>query len=334
MLTRVARPGLPALGSRSRVPGPGGISRRVPVPHRQGEAAGLRAALTAHAETAARRAGAHAEVDIEDAALTAGQEQLVFSIARELLANAARHSQARTIRLCLTSSAEAIELVGSDDGRGFSPGQRAAAVGRGHIGLAAAPSVPPPAAARSRSHPRPAPARPSRCGFRQRGSPIGPPQLVRSECRPADGATRGVRDRRSIPSTPGPRTETPCSFLRLRHQAQAPRRADLPTLSQHRRGRASRATTTSRCSSSGSSVGTPSSSRLPRPRAGLVIRIREKIARPAAAGPHDAFAELVAGRSASCPRVAPGNPRRSGLPCCSRGPRAASGNARGRPRGR
>ena len=98
--------------------------------------AGLRAALTAHAETAARHAGAHAEVDIDDAALTVGQEQLVLSLARELLANAARHSQARTIRLRLTSSADAIELIVSDDGRGFSPDQRAAAVGRGHIGLA------------------------------------------------------------------------------------------------------------------------------------------------------------------------------------------------------
>ncbi len=98
--------------------------------------AGLRAALTALAKSAARRGGAHAEIDVDDAALTAGQEQLVLSLARELLANAARHSQARTIRLRLTCSADAIELVVSDDGRGFSPDQRAAAVGRGHIGLA------------------------------------------------------------------------------------------------------------------------------------------------------------------------------------------------------
>ena len=98
--------------------------------------AGLRAALTAHAETAARRAGAHAEVEVEDVALTAGQERLVLSLARELLANAARHSQARTIHLRLTSSPKAVELVVRDDGIGLSPGRRAAAVGRGHIGLA------------------------------------------------------------------------------------------------------------------------------------------------------------------------------------------------------
>jgi two-component system NarL family sensor kinase len=98
--------------------------------------AGLQAALTAHAESAARRAGAHAEIDVEDAALTAGQEQLVLSLARELLTNAARHSQARTIRLRLTASADEIELIVSDDGRGFSSDQRAAAVSRGHIGLA------------------------------------------------------------------------------------------------------------------------------------------------------------------------------------------------------
>ena len=256
----------------------------------------------------------------------------MFSIARELLANAARHSQARTIRLCLTSSAEALELVVSDDGRGFSPGQRAAAVGRGHIGLATSAERAAAGGGTLEIASAPGAGTTVTVRLRQRGSPIGPPQLVRSECRPADGATRGVRDRRSIPSTPGPRTETPCSFLRLRHQAQAPRRADLPTLSQHRRGRASRATTTSRCSSSGSSVGTPSSSRLPRLRAGLVIRIREKLARPAAAGRTRlrgtrcrALGELPESRSRE-PSIS--------LPCCSRGPRAASGNARGRPRGR
>ena len=98
--------------------------------------AGLRAALTAHAESAARRGGAHAHLDVDDITLTQRQEQLVLSLARELLSNAAQHSQARTIDLRLTCSPEAIELVVSDDGRGFSPDQRAAAVSRGHIGLA------------------------------------------------------------------------------------------------------------------------------------------------------------------------------------------------------
>jgi two-component system NarL family sensor kinase len=98
--------------------------------------AGLRAALTAHAETAARRADAHAQVEIDEARLTAGQEQLVLSLARELLANAAKHSHASTISLRLRSEPDAVVLVVADDGRGSSAERRADAVAHGHIGLA------------------------------------------------------------------------------------------------------------------------------------------------------------------------------------------------------
>ncbi len=98
--------------------------------------AGLRAALTAHAESAARRAGASAVVEIEDETLAEGQQQLVLSLARELLSNAARHSRASTIRLRLTSGDGAIVLVVADDGRGFAPERRAQALGEGHIGIA------------------------------------------------------------------------------------------------------------------------------------------------------------------------------------------------------
>ena len=98
--------------------------------------AGLRAALTAHAETAARRADAQAQVEIDEASLTAGQEQLVLSLARELLANAARHSHASSISLRLRSQPDAVELVVADDGRGFSAERQADAVAHGHLGLA------------------------------------------------------------------------------------------------------------------------------------------------------------------------------------------------------
>ena len=98
--------------------------------------AGLRAALTAHAETAARRADAQAQVEIDEASLTAGQEQLVLSLARELLANAARHSHASTISLRLRSQPDAVVLVVADDGRGFSAERQADAVAHGHLGLA------------------------------------------------------------------------------------------------------------------------------------------------------------------------------------------------------
>jgi two-component system NarL family sensor kinase len=98
--------------------------------------AGLRAALTAHAESAARRAGARAVVEVDDDTLAEGQQQLVLSLARELLSNAGRHSRRSTIRVRLTSDADAIVLVVADDGRGFAPERRAEALAESHIGIA------------------------------------------------------------------------------------------------------------------------------------------------------------------------------------------------------
>ncbi len=100
--------------------------------------AGLRAALTAHAERAARRAGAHAVVEVDDASLTlpTDQQQLLLSLARELLSNAARHSRARTISARLASDDDAVVLRVADDGRGFPPERRSQALAEGHIGIA------------------------------------------------------------------------------------------------------------------------------------------------------------------------------------------------------
>ncbi len=100
--------------------------------------AGLRAALTAHAESAARRAGARPVVDIDDdsLALSEGQQQLLLSLARELLANAARHSRARTISVRVAPEGDAVLLRVADDGRGFGPERRSQALAEGHIGIA------------------------------------------------------------------------------------------------------------------------------------------------------------------------------------------------------
>lgn len=98
--------------------------------------AGLRAALTAHAESAARRAGARAVVEVDDAGLAESQQQLVLSLARELLSNAARHSGAGTIGLRLASDAQDVVLVVADDGAGFAPERRSQALMQGHIGMA------------------------------------------------------------------------------------------------------------------------------------------------------------------------------------------------------
>ena len=82
------------------------------------------------------------------------QEQLVFSAARELLANVVRHAQASEVTLRLVESAGELELVLEDDGRGFPPD----AAGR---------------TARGRPHRARLPARPRRSGRRQHGRRVG-----------------------------------------------------------------------------------------------------------------------------------------------------------------
>ncbi len=99
--------------------------------------AGLRAALTAHAESAARRSGANVDVDVDvDVAGAGAHEQLLVSLARELLTNAARHAHARHIELRLARYDAEVVLTVHDDGHGFGPDRRSAAVAAGHIGLA------------------------------------------------------------------------------------------------------------------------------------------------------------------------------------------------------
>lgn len=97
--------------------------------------AGLRPALTVLAENAARRCDAEVVVDVELADAGA-HTQLVLSLARELLANAAGHAHARRIELRLTRRASAVMLVVRDDGDGFDGRRRAQALAEGHIGLA------------------------------------------------------------------------------------------------------------------------------------------------------------------------------------------------------
>jgi NarL family two-component system sensor histidine kinase LiaS len=49
------------------------------------------------------------------------QEQALYRIAQEALANVARHSQARSVRIRYTQSGEQAQLVIEDDGQGFDP---------------------------------------------------------------------------------------------------------------------------------------------------------------------------------------------------------------------
>lgn len=99
------------------------------------EHAGLRAALQAVADRAGERGGFAPVVRVEPAA-EGVHDQLVFSLARELLANAAKHANAQHLELDVTRTDDAVRLRVSDDGRGLDLERVRAAPLRGHIGLA------------------------------------------------------------------------------------------------------------------------------------------------------------------------------------------------------
>ena len=99
------------------------------------EQAGLRAALQAVAERAARRAGFRVVVEVEPEAEDR-RDQLVFSVARELIANAAKHSGASVLRIDVRVAGGDLVLSVADDGRGTDPDAVRAAQAGGHIGLA------------------------------------------------------------------------------------------------------------------------------------------------------------------------------------------------------
>ena len=99
------------------------------------EHAGLGPALDAVAEDCARWGGFDPEVRV-DPRLVTGHEQLLFSVGRELIRNAARHAEADHLRAAVTRDGGTVALVVSDDGRGFEHGQPHAGPLRGHIGLA------------------------------------------------------------------------------------------------------------------------------------------------------------------------------------------------------
>lgn len=99
------------------------------------EEAGLEAALRSIARQAASRARLELKLDLNYGKRHA-QEQLVFSAARELLANVVRHAQASELTLRLVESAGELELVMEDNGRGFPLPLLAQRLADGHIGLA------------------------------------------------------------------------------------------------------------------------------------------------------------------------------------------------------
>lgn len=92
---------------------------------------GLGAALEAYAGQVFRRSTATWDVAV-DAELGEESQAMLYSLARELLGNAAKHAHATSVRLRITSSDRAVLLSVADDGLGFVPGSTMAA---GHFGL-------------------------------------------------------------------------------------------------------------------------------------------------------------------------------------------------------
>lgn len=99
------------------------------------ERRGLAQALSAVARESERQGGFECELDVdEDAA--GDHAALILACARELLANAARHSGASRVWVTVRSDGPGVVLEVADDGSGIDPDRPDAALAEGHIGLA------------------------------------------------------------------------------------------------------------------------------------------------------------------------------------------------------
>ena len=99
------------------------------------EQAGLRAALPAIGRRAARRGGFRLDCDLRYGGPHL-HEHLLVSVARELLVNAAKHSNASQVALRLVHENGEVVLVVRDNGQGFDAEDLPDRLARGHIGLA------------------------------------------------------------------------------------------------------------------------------------------------------------------------------------------------------
>jgi two-component system, NarL family, sensor kinase len=99
------------------------------------ERAGLSAALEAVAEEQSRRGKFHARVRVAPD-VPGAHDQLVLSVARELLVNAAKHASADEVTVAVAPANGELVLEVADDGLGIDPSRLHAAPAEGHIGLA------------------------------------------------------------------------------------------------------------------------------------------------------------------------------------------------------
>ena len=96
---------------------------------------GLGAAIEQIAQRLARDVDLRVTVEA-DADATGTHQQVLFSLARELLVNAARHARASEVRVRITHADDSVTLEVADDGCGIPEGRIQRALLEGHIGLA------------------------------------------------------------------------------------------------------------------------------------------------------------------------------------------------------
>ena len=99
------------------------------------EHVGLAAALAELASGSGARAGISVATDLEDSRNDPA-DALVFGVAREVMSNIVRHSQATYASVTLRLIDEACCLEVEDDGVGFTEHQAARRLADGHIGIA------------------------------------------------------------------------------------------------------------------------------------------------------------------------------------------------------
>jgi len=101
------------------------------------EQSGLAAAVSGLARTAAGRAGLELDLDVSGrpASARTPADLLLFSTARELLANVVRHAGSGHLGVRLDLRTGRAELVVTDDGVGADPAIVAGRLAEGHIGL-------------------------------------------------------------------------------------------------------------------------------------------------------------------------------------------------------
>lgn len=96
---------------------------------------GLAPALQVMGDAQARQAGFEVDVTVEPG-VEGVHDQLLLSVARELLINVVKHADAMKVELSVSRRARGVVLEIRDDGRGFDVARRGDVVAEGHIGLA------------------------------------------------------------------------------------------------------------------------------------------------------------------------------------------------------